>query len=260
MSAQRDQSGVTLVELLIVIVVSTAVTLAILSFAIQFWSSNATLQNDLETYDTRSNAGDIMREYLNVSSGFITQNSINDANPLLPEPGDITGQHWKIIHAVPKNIPVGSNGVITPVFYFESPAVDTSNNLIMNGVQPYTNQFVLYLNGTTKQLLLRSLANPSAGSNKTKTSCPSGSVTLSCPADKLVASPVSSIDVRYFSRSGNPIDYTSITDPLTGEYVGPDFPTVEVVELTIHLFKKSTIGGGEDTINSTVIRVAIRNR
>jgi Tfp pilus assembly protein PilW len=254
------QSGVTLVELLIVIVVSTAVTIAILAFALSFWSSNATLENDLETFVTRADAGDILRDYLNESSGLITQNSIDDDHALAPDPGDASGQHWEIIHAVPKNVPIGSTGTITPVIYFQSPATDSSKSLIMNGAQPYTNEFVLYLNGTTKQLLLRSLANPGAASNKTRTSCPSSSATASCLADKIVADDISSVDTRYFSRSGNPIDYTSITDPLTGEYIGPDFSSVEVVELTLHLFRKSTLDNGEDTANSAIVRVAIRNR
>jgi hypothetical protein len=257
---RRNQSGVTLVELLIVIVVSTAVTIAILAFAISFWSSNATLENDLETYVTRSDAGDTLRDYLNESSGLITQNSIDDNHPMAADPTDVTGQHWQVIHAIPKSIPVGASGTLTPVIYFQNPAVDTSKNFVMNGIQPFTNEFILYLNGTTKQLLLRSLANPGAANNKTITSCPSGSVTSSCPADKILADDVSSVDTRYFSRSGNPIDYTSITDPLTGAYIGPDFSNVEVVEITLHLFRKSTIGGGEDTANSTIIRVAIRNR
>lgn len=256
----RREAGVTLVELLIVIVVSTAVTIAILSFALSFWSSNATLENDLETFVSRADAGDILRDYLNASSGLINQNSIDDDHAMAPDPADVSAQHWEPIHAIPKSIQIGASGVMTPVIYFQSPAIDTSKNFIMNTAQPYTNEYVLYLNGTTKQLLLRSLANPAAADNKTITSCPSGSTTASCPADKVIADNISSVDTRYFSRSGNPIDYTSVTDPLTGEYIGPDFSSVEVVELTLHLFRKSTIGGGEDTVNSTIVRVAIRNR
>ena len=257
---RKHQSGVTLVELLIVIVVSTAVTLAILAFALSFWSSTASLQNDLETYVTRSDAGDRLRDYLNEASGLISQNSIKDDHPMAPDSSDVSGQHWDVIHAVPKSIPIGAAGVMTPVIYFESPAIDTAKSIIMNGTQPYTNEFVLYLNGSTKQLLLRSLANPSATNNKTKTSCPNGFITASCPADRLIADDISAVDTRYFSRSGNPIDYTSITDPLTGAYIGPDFTSVEVVELTLHLFRKSTIDNGQDTVNSTIVRVAIRNR
>ena len=65
--------------------------------------------------------------------------------------------------------------------------------------------------------------------------------------------------MRYFSRSGNTIDYHSVTDSLTGEYIGPDFPVVEVVEFKIKLYKKSRLQGGQDTSNETVIRVALRS-
>ena len=55
------------------------------------------------------------------------------------------------------------------------------------------------------------------------------------------------------------IDWTSITDPLTGAYIGPDFPSVEVVELTINLGRKAVIKGAQDTSNQTIVRVALRN-
>ena len=74
--------------------------------------------------------------------------------------------------------------------------------------------------------------------------------------------------MRYFSRSGNPINYQSLVaiDPNTGlpydptEYIGPDFTSVEVVEFNLHLYVKATIHGTQDTTNSTTIRVAIRNK
>ncbi len=263
-----NQSGLTLVELLIVMIVTTVVSGAILFFAIDFWGSNATLQNDLETYVTRSNAGDSLREALNVSSGLMMQNSLPDAHPMAPDPYDATGNYWETIHAVPGAINTPSSGNYAPVVYYQSPATDSDKNILMNGEQPYENQFILYLNGATKQLLLRSIAVSGATGNVTKSSCPAASASASCPADKIIASDVSSVDMRYFSRSGNLIDHESTVaiDPNTGlpydppEYIGPDFTAVEVVEFNIHLFRKATIQGTQDTINSTIIRVAIRNR
>lgn len=254
------QSGITLVELLVVMVLTTAITLMVLSFAIDFWGSNATLQTDLDTYVTRSNAGDSLREALNVSSGLITQNSLADSYPLAPDPSDGTGQYWDVIHAIPGTTSIGSAGTYTPVIYWQAPATDDDKNILLNGDQPFENEFVLYLNGTTKELLMRKIANPNAPDNSTTTTCPAANATTSCPADRVVAENVSSVATRYFSRSGNLLDYTSITDPLTGDYIGPDFTSVEVVELTLNLYKKSTINGAQDTINSTIIRVAIRNR
>jgi len=108
-------------------------------------------------------------------------------------------------------------------------------------------------------LMLRTIANSSATGNKLRTSCPPAQATSGCPADSTVATDVSSVTTRYFSRSGNLLNWTSITDPLTGAYIGPDFPSVEVLELTLNLQRKSVLHSGTATSNQTIIRVAFRN-
>ena len=129
----------------------------------------------------------------------------------------------------------------------------------MNGVQPYEDEYVLYLNGTTKQLLLRTLANSSASGNRAITSCPAAVATTSCPADKIIASDLGSVDIRYFSRSGGTIDWTSIFDSATNTYVGPDEPAVEVLELTLNISTKAVFQTSNTTTSSTVICIALRN-
>jgi type II secretory pathway pseudopilin PulG len=254
-----NDDGFTLVELIIVMGITLLVTATILSFALDFWGSSTSLQNDSTSFIDRNNAGDRLRDALNVASGLIMQNSITDANAMKPDPSDATNTHWLLIHAVPGSVTIGSSGTYTPLFYYQAPATDSSKNIILNGANPYTNEFILYLNGSTKQLLMRSLANTAATGNITNTTCPAASATSTCLADRVIANNVSSVDLRYFSRSGNLIDYTSIVDSVTGAYIGPDFTSVEVVELTIHEKVKATIHGAQDTINQATIRVALRN-
>jgi hypothetical protein len=253
-----SQAGFTVPELIIMMVVTTLLTLLVFSFAVSFWSTTATLQSDSDTLATRLNADDALRRLLESSSGLIEQNSILD--PYAANPDPVSGNnYWVTIHAIPGNTPVGTTGTTTPLLYSQAPSIDASKNMIMNGSQPYQDQFVLYLNGTTKQLLLRNLANPSATGDQLKTSCPANHTTSTCLADRIISDNVSSVDTRYFSRSGNTIDFTSITDPNTGNYAGPDFPAVDVVELTLHLYHQSTLHGGTNTLNQTTIRVALRN-
>lgn len=229
-----------------------------MGFFLDLWSSTATLENDSETLVQRQDVGDALREAFNASSGLINQNSIPDANADNPDPGDTTGTHWLILHAIPGNTPMPTTGTV-PLLYYSAPSVDISKNFIMNGAQPYQDEFVLYLDGNTKQLLLRTLANPAAVGDIVETSCPPALATSTCPADRMLSSDISSVDKRYFSRSGNLIDWTSITDPNTGAYIGPDFPSVEVVELTLNMYRKSVLHSGTDTSNKTIIRVAFRN-
>jgi type II secretory pathway pseudopilin PulG len=252
------QSGFTLVELAVVMTLTLLFSGLIMTFFLDLWGSTATLQNDSETFVGRENAGDSLREAFNAASGLITQNGIADAHTNNPDPAIAAGTYWTPLHAIPgtTNMPGSST---TPLLYFEAPSVNSSKNFILNGTQPYKDNFVLYLNAGTKSLMLRTLANPSASGNRRVTSCPPSQASATCPADRTIASDISSVSLRYFSRSGNLLDWTSITDPLTGSYIGPDFPSVEVVELTLTVHRKSTVHSGSDTSNQTIVRIAFRN-
>lgn len=254
-----NQRGISIVELLIVIVMTGFFTTLIASFTINYWRYGYLLQADLETLNTRLNAGDILRESLGSSSGLVMQNGLADAYPMSVDPDDISGTHWAIIHAIPGNKPVGSSGTATPLVYYRKPSANAAGAYIMNGTQPYEDEFILYMDGDTKSLKMRTLANPSATGNRLITSCPPAVANSGCPADKTIATDLASIDTRYFSRTGNLIDYTSITDDVTGEYIGPDFTAVEVVEFTLNISKKPLLQKTDATQNTTIIRVALRN-
>jgi type II secretory pathway pseudopilin PulG len=256
---RHDQRGITIIELLVVIIMTGFFATLIGTFTIGYWRFGYLEQADLDTLDTRLNAGDILRESLGNSSGLIMQNSIADAHPNNLDASDASKTHWAVMHAIPGNVVVGSVGVTTPLLYYRQPSVSATGGYIMNGTQPYDDEYVLYLDGTTKALMRRTLANPNASGDKVKTSCPPSIASAICPADKTIATNVSSIDMRYFSRTGNLINYTSITDPNTGLYAGPDFTVVEVVEFTLNLTEKPFLQKTNATQNSTIIRVALRN-
>ncbi|MGH7240902.1 MAG: pilus assembly FimT family protein [Candidatus Saccharimonadales bacterium] len=261
----RRQDGFTVPELLIMMVVTTILTVLVLSFTISYWGAAARLENDSSTLVSRLNAGDALRDQLNVASGLISQNSISDTNAGSVDQTAGPG-YWTLLHAVPGTVTMPSSGTIAPVFYYQAPSTDASRNFIMNGSQPYSDEFVLYLDGSSSTLKLRRLINPSAAGDRLTTTCPPAQATATCPADKVLAENVSSVDTRYFSRSGNTINYQSQVEldqygnPVVPTvYIGPDFPSVEVVELTVHLFQKSMVGGAANTSNETIVRVALRN-
>lgn len=258
-SIKSQQAGFTVVELLVVMVVSGLIMGVISNFALNYWGRTITVNNDQQTLVTRLNANDFLRSSIDSASGIVTQNSLADANVGNADPGDVTGTHWLIIHAIPTTISVGGTGSFTPLLYYNRPSVSTTKNIIINGSIPYEDDIILYMNGTTKQLLARTIANTSATNNRARTSCPPATATNSCPADNIIADNVVSVGMRYFSRSGNTIDYTSITDPTTGKYIGPDFTSVEIVEFTLNLARKANLHNATNTSNQTVIRVALRN-
>lgn len=256
--SMNDESGFTLSEVLVVILVTGFFVTLIMNFTFSFWRYSYLLEADQDTLNTRLNAGDIIREQIGTSSGMIMQNGIPDANTNNPDPGDISGQHWLIIHAIPGNQSTG-NGTTKPLVYYKRLSINTSGAIIMNGSQPYEDEYVLYIDGTKKQLLLRSIANSSATNNRLKTSCPPTISTPACPADKAIVGDLASVDTRYFSRTGNLIDWTSVFDATLNTYIGPDFTAVDVIELKLNITKKPIFQKTNATINSTTIRVALRN-
>jgi hypothetical protein len=162
------------------------------------------------------------------------------------------------VHATPGNTTYGT-GNITPLAYYKKPSINTSKQLIMNGTQPYEDEFVLYLDKSTRSLMVRTLANPFASGNRVMTSCPAAAATVSCPADKILSGNIDSVNKRFFSRSGVVIDWASVYDSSTGQNAGPDNPTVEVAEFTLNISKKPIFQKSNTTSSSTVVRVALRN-
>lgn len=257
-NAAAGSEGFTLVELVIVMTLTVLFSGLVMTFFLDLWGSTATLQNDSETFVSREDAGDALRDAFNSAAGLINQNGIADTHTNNPDPANASNNYWVPLHAIPGTTSMPSTGT-TPVLYFSAPSVDSSRNFIMNGTQPYQDNFVLYMDASTKSLLLRTLVNPSAAGDRLTTSCPPAQTTALCPADKTIAGDVSSVSKRYFSRSGNLLDWTSIVDSLTGAYIGPDFPSVEVLEITLNLHRNSTIHGHTDTSNEAIVRIAFRN-
>lgn len=257
---KRNQKGLTVVELLIVIIATSIVTATLIAFLFNFWRFSYYSQANLGTFTERLDASDYLRERLSASSGLITQNGIPDLNVSVGDPADATGNHWVPIHAVPTTITTGQDGNISPILYYKALSTANDKSIIMNGLIPYEDEFIIYLDDDDNQLKVRTLVNPNTtATNKLVTTCPPETATSTCPEDKVLISDVESVDRRYFSRSGNLIDWTSLYDSDINEYVGPDNGVVEVLEMTINVAKKADFQQSDTIQNSTIIRVALRN-
>lgn len=254
-----NEDGFTIPELVTVMVVSLLFAGLIIFFAFNFWRTAALQQSDQDTLISRLNAGDFLRKNIGESSGLIIQNGLPDTHVLVADPAQASGQYWLPIHANPATINIPATSSITPVLYYKKYSTDRFNNLIMNGSAPYEDEFVLYLSGTTKSMYVRTIANPNAPNNRLISSCPPASASAACPADSVVASNLASVTPRFFSRTGTLLDYTSSVDSLTGEYNGPDFPVVEVLEMKLTLKASPAFEKANATQNTTIIRIALRN-
>ena len=259
----RHERGITVVELLIVIVVTGLLTGLIFQFTFGYWKQGVFSQTELNAITERLNASDYLRENLSSSTGLATQNSVADNNVLAPEPTDATGKYWKIIHAY-RGLISNTSGV-TPVIYFKRYSVDSSQRIIFNGLLPYEDDYIIYMDASTKQLRARVLANTNAPGNVATTTCmPS---TATCPADRILANDVTGVDMRYFTKAGLDITYsetqvtdTSVVPNVTYTVYGPDYPVVEVVELNMKLSKIPQGHQNSPFNTSTIIRAALRNK
>ncbi len=250
------QNGFTIIELLVVIIATGLISGLLFSFFWNYWQFAEKSQTDLDAFTSRLDASDYVRDTIGTTSGLITQNSIADSRTNVVDP--VAGSnYWLTIHPIPGTIT--KSGSDQPILYFKRFSQDKNRAFIFNGNAPYEDEYIIYFN-PSGELRVRTLANANAASNALPTSCPPASSSASCPADKLLIKDVSSISVRYFSRSGNLLDYTPVYNATLGTYVnGPDFPAVEVIEYTINIASKAFTQSANTTQSSTIIRVALRN-
>lgn len=261
----KDRDGFTLPELIIVMVLTMLLSGLLFQFAIGYARFNTVAQSDSIAFVERLNASDYLRENLGLSSGLISQNSIVDTNANVPDTSNPS--HWRLLHAIKGTF--GNTSTVTPLLYFKKPSLNTSGSMVYSGTLPHEDEFIIYHDGPSKELRVRILANPNVTNNKAITSCPPAIATSGCPADKVLVNDIVSVALRYFSRSGNDISFNSIDEfgniPCTApgpDYTGcegADFPSAEVVELTINLSKRPVGVSSNTTQSATVIRVALRN-
>lgn len=270
MNPRKD--GFTLVEMIIVIVMTTVLSMVIFAIGYQYLKQAASLNARTNFYHDRLNVADYLRQNIGMSTGLLNQNSIADSNRLVPDTADATNTRWKLIHSIPGTL--GNSTDITPIVYYSQDALRSDGTPIMNGASAYQNEFIMYHDGASSELRIRSLANPNAVDNVTKTSCTIATPT--CPKDKVLLTGVQTVEMRYFSRSGEDIDfrdscdpdvyYCASTTPPACEQVEPytgcnglDFSQVEVAQFKLKVRKKVESDASRSIYNSTIIRIALRN-
>lgn len=268
----NGQRGFTLVEMLIVVIMTTMLSVIIFGVGYQYLKQAASLNARTNFYGDRLNAADYLRQNIGMSTGLLNQNSLADNNVLVPDPADGTNTRWRLIHAIPGQFGVPTD--VTPIVYYSQNAYDASGQPIMNGVEAYQNEYILYHDGPTSELRVRTLANTAAPGNATETTCTTAGP--GCPKDLVLLTGVQTVEMRYFSRAGEDIDFRSSCDPdlyycagttpaaclqeepYTG-CNGLDFAQAEVAQFKIKVEKPIESDVNNSIHNSTIIRIALRN-
>lgn len=258
--------------MIIVIVMTTVISMIIFAMGYQYLKQAASLNARSNFYIDRLNVADYLRQNIGLSTGLINQNSLADNNTIIPDPADGTNTHWKPIHAIPGSF--GTTSDTTPIVYYSQDALASDGTAIMNGTTAYQNEFIMYHDGPSSELRIRALANPLAVGNVTQTTCTTA--VSGCPKDKVLLTGVQTVEMRYFSRSGEDIDFRSSCDPdvyycagttpaaceQTEPYTGCnglDFSQVEVAQFKLKVRKVIESDANHSIYNSTIIRIALRN-
>jgi len=218
---KNKASGFTIVELTIVIIVTSILTIALIEGMNNYL---ALITRNNASIDMSASSQNLLRattENLLYGDGVRQTNSISDANA--PIGGwNTSNSSFVIVIAVP--------------------AVDSSHDYIIDSStgSPFMNELVYYKNGNS--LMERSLANPGAAGNVLKTSCPPSVATTSCPADKDLADYVTSMTFTLYDQ-----DAVTTADP------------TQARSIKIDLSMNRTVFGAPIALSNS-IRVTLRNR
>jgi len=182
---QLDQMGLTLVELLIALLLTTAISGLIITFSVDKLqqSSEQSIQ-----YNLLSNAETGLNRVANdvrLATSADDNNRWQDANAPSAPSNELSWQ---------------SN---SSTLVLATAAQNSSRNIIFDDAHDYIsakNNIIYYLTGGT--LYRRTLAAPNTG-NAATTTCPPSAKSSSCPADADVLDNVSSFSVQYYGSDGS---------------------------------------------------------
>jgi len=221
MSSFKKHAGFTITELVLSITIAGIMATVLFTATFYYFvtasqsETSTTLALESQTILTQ------LTEDIRLADSIASMNALPDSNA----PGGV----WTT--SDPSNIII-----------IESPAVDSSRNIIYDSSTgyPYRNEFIYFMNGT--DMYKRILANTNAAGNTAKTTCPAASSSPTCPPDRLFSSNVSNLTFTFYNSS----------DATTS-----DATQARSVVLNVNMAKKSF---GKNITLSNSTRVTLRNQ
>ncbi len=177
-----NQSGFTIVELLMSIGIATVIATVLLSISLTFFGSTARSQVTAQmAVDSHFMLRAIIED-LRLADSIGVSNNLPDANA--PGTGWITSD--------------ASN-----VLVINSPATTVNNEIIYdpNTGNPYNNEYIYFVSGST--LYKRLLQNSLATGNSIRTTCPDSLASSTCPADRKYSTDVDDMTFTFYDASNN---------------------------------------------------------
>lgn len=215
-----NEAGLSIVELLVVIGISSMLLVAFLTVSLYMYGDTirSTVYSQMATESSR-----ILRsvvEELRQSSSIRTSNANPDANA--------PGGGWTT-----------SNSNL--ILIISVPAVDSNNEFIMDPDTgyPFSNEIVYFASGN--RLYKRYLAHANASGNTRQTTCPEASASSTCPPDILMSSNFRDMNFVFYDQD---------------DAVTANIPDARSIKLIIQM-QRQTFGKSLQFDNN--IRITIRN-
>lgn len=188
-TTNQNEQGFTLIEMLVVTVIISVLSLTLANFVITWLQAESLANARTSLLQNAENALDTVTSDIKLSGSVDTTNRWPDPNgPSGNQFGWSSGSQTLILARV---------------------ALTKNNAVIFSDPSEYISQKdneIYYLSGST--LYRRTLASTSTG-DVAVTTCPPALATKTCPADKTVATGVSSWSVAYYDENG---DVTTAAD------------------------------------------------
>lgn len=217
----QQQSGFTVLELVVVITVFNIVLISLLGIFSGYFANlmRSNIQTGL-TIESQQVLSSITEDLRNAAA-------IRDTN-LLPDANQPGG--WQTDEA-------------NDVLIIALPTLDSSRNFIEDPLtgKPYLDEIIYYQDAS--DFRKRILANPAATGNRLTTTCPPALATASCPADISYTLSFADLSFEFFD-----IDDVATADVAAARSVGVD----------IELLRNSPVGGDINLLNTS--RITLRNQ
>lgn len=197
--SHKPESGFTLFELMISIAISSVLILVGANFTTMgTLGAYADYNRTLVQTDTETAVNTVARVIKNAKTV-----EANNSQPDPNSPGGAANLYgWSGT--------AGNNATLI----LAVPSRDASGNLLyIDGLHTtlYTDDVVYYLDGPSKKLYKRVIANGVAG-NGAKTTCPPSLATPSCPADSVVVEEIANLATTYYDHNNVQVSTPSGTE------------------------------------------------
>jgi Tfp pilus assembly protein PilW len=216
-----NQAGLTIVELLLAMAISSLLAGVLLSITVNYYGSIIRSNQTTEMYVEAQQSLRAIIEDIRLADSINASGALADTHA--PGGGWVTSDAANVL-------------------IIGSPAITNARDIIYDSTtgNPYRNELVYFVSGNA--LYKRTIQNPAAAGNTAVTSCPEAASSSSCPPDKVYSQHTNNLTLTYYD---------------TDSAVTANPTLARSVKIGVQMSRKSF--GKTITINDTIL-ATLRNK